>query len=98
MSCSIEREEAEGFGGAASRPASGIRSIADGFGEIYPQLRSMASTLPDGIPSRKVIRSCDMSFYTRFTRPVAPAVAQDGYRNTSVSGRANRLKLPCPFT
>ena len=45
MSCSIEREEEEGFGGAASRPASGIRSIADGFGEIYPQLRSMASTL-----------------------------------------------------
>jgi len=45
VSCSIEREEEEGFGGAASRPASGIRSIAEGFGEIYPQLRSMASTL-----------------------------------------------------
>ncbi|MFM8817635.1 MAG: ECF-type sigma factor, partial [Phycisphaerales bacterium] len=45
MSCSIEREEEEGIGGAASRPASRIRSIADGFGEIYPQLRSMASTL-----------------------------------------------------
>ena len=45
MSCSIEREEEEGLGGAASRPASGIRSIAEGFGEIYPQLRSMASTL-----------------------------------------------------
>lgn len=45
MSCSIEREEEEGLGGAASRPAAGIRSIAEGFGEIYPQLRSMASTL-----------------------------------------------------
>jgi RNA polymerase sigma factor (TIGR02999 family) len=45
VSCSIEREEEEGFGGAALRPAPGIRSIADGFGEIYPQLRSMASTL-----------------------------------------------------
>lgn len=45
MRCSVEREEEEGRGGAASRPAAGIRSIAEGFGEIYPQLRSMASTL-----------------------------------------------------
>ena len=45
MRSSFDREDEEGFGGAASRPAGGIRSIAEGFGEIYPQLRSMASTL-----------------------------------------------------
>ena len=45
MGRSFEREESEGHGGAATRPAAGIHSIADGFREIYPQLRSMATTL-----------------------------------------------------
>ncbi len=45
MGCSIGREEEEGTSGAASRHPVGIRSVSEGFGEIYPQLRSMASAL-----------------------------------------------------
>ena len=44
MRSSVQREEKE-RGAFASRKSSGLHSIAEGFEEIYPQLRAMASGL-----------------------------------------------------
>ncbi len=42
---SNNRAERSGDAVGSVRPASHLRSVADGFGEIYPQLRSMATAI-----------------------------------------------------